>query len=106
MTVTLGFRPVEILVTLSRGGGFVQTLRSTKPWPAGAVVTLEFAATEAGAAVTTWTATLAEFTDPDTGVVYYDADHFPPEYRETLFIGNPITHRVNHDTLRAQMHGR
>ena len=36
------------------------------------------------------------------GVVYYDADHFPPEYRETLFIGNPITHRVNHDTLQWQ----
>ncbi len=33
------------------------------------------------------------------GIVYYAADHFPSEYRDTLFIGNPITHRVNHDKL-------
>lgn len=37
------------------------------------------------------------------GIVYYAADHFPPEYRDTVFIGNPITHRVNHDKL--QWHG-
>jgi putative heme-binding domain-containing protein len=37
------------------------------------------------------------------GVVYYAAEHFPPEYRDTLFIGNPITHRVNHDKL--EWHG-
>lgn len=37
------------------------------------------------------------------GVVYYAADHFPPEYRDTLFIGNPITARVNHD--KARRHG-
>ncbi|HEY1601532.1 MAG TPA: HEAT repeat domain-containing protein [Pirellulales bacterium] len=33
------------------------------------------------------------------GVVYYTADHFPAEYRETVFIGNPVTGRVNRDTL-------
>ena len=33
------------------------------------------------------------------GIVYYDADHFPAEYRRTLFIGNPITGRINHDRL-------
>jgi len=37
------------------------------------------------------------------GVVYYAADHFPPEYRDTLFIGNPITARINHD--KAKRHG-
>jgi putative heme-binding domain-containing protein len=37
------------------------------------------------------------------GVVYYAADHFPPQYRETVFIGNPITNRINHD--RLQRHG-
>ena len=37
------------------------------------------------------------------GVVYYAADHFPEQYRGTLFIGNPITHRVNHD--RLEPHG-
>ncbi|MEX2139889.1 MAG: PVC-type heme-binding CxxCH protein [Pirellulales bacterium] len=37
------------------------------------------------------------------GIIYYAAEHFPPEYRDTLFIGNPITHRVNHDKL--QWHG-
>ncbi|HEV3003530.1 MAG TPA: HEAT repeat domain-containing protein [Pirellulales bacterium] len=33
------------------------------------------------------------------GVVYYAADHFPPEYRDTVYIGNPVTGRVNHDRL-------
>lgn len=33
------------------------------------------------------------------GVVYYAADHFPPEWRDTVFIGNPVTGRVNHDRL-------
>ncbi|HWB09399.1 MAG TPA: HEAT repeat domain-containing protein [Pirellulales bacterium] len=33
------------------------------------------------------------------GVVYYAADHFPAEYRGTVFIGNPVTGRVNHDRL-------
>ena len=33
------------------------------------------------------------------GIVYYEANHFPAEYRRTLFIGNPITGRINHDRL-------
>ncbi len=37
------------------------------------------------------------------GVAYYAADHFPPEYRDTVFIGNPVTGRVNHD--RLEPHG-
>ncbi|HVX12149.1 MAG TPA: PVC-type heme-binding CxxCH protein [Pirellulales bacterium] len=37
------------------------------------------------------------------GVVYYAADHFPVAYRETVFIGNPVTGRINHD--RLQWHG-
>ncbi len=37
------------------------------------------------------------------GVVYYDADHFPQQYRNTVFIGNPVTGRVNHDQL--EQHG-
>jgi putative heme-binding domain-containing protein len=35
------------------------------------------------------------------GVVYYAATQFPPEYRDTLFVGNPITHRINHDRLET-----
>ena len=35
------------------------------------------------------------------GVVYYAADHFPREYHDTVFIGNPVTGRVNHDRLAA-----
>jgi putative heme-binding domain-containing protein len=35
------------------------------------------------------------------GVVYYAAEHFPPEYHDTVFIGNPVTGRVNHDRLEA-----
>ena len=35
------------------------------------------------------------------GIVYYAADHFPPEYRDTLFIGNPVTGRINHDKLES-----
>ncbi len=35
-----------------------------------------------------------------SGIVYYEADQFPSEYRGSLFIGNPITARVNHDKLK------
>lgn len=37
------------------------------------------------------------------GVVYYDANHFPAEYRDTVFIGNPVTGRINRD--RLEQHG-
>ena len=37
------------------------------------------------------------------GIVYYAADHFPQAYRDTIFVGNPITHRINHD--RLEQHG-
>jgi putative heme-binding domain-containing protein len=37
------------------------------------------------------------------GIVYYAADHFPPEYRDTVFIGNVVTNRINHD--RLEPHG-
>jgi putative heme-binding domain-containing protein len=37
------------------------------------------------------------------GVIRYEADHFPPEYRGRLFIGNPITAKINADEL--QVHG-
>ncbi|HEX3998752.1 MAG TPA: c-type cytochrome [Pirellulales bacterium] len=33
------------------------------------------------------------------GIVYYAAEQFPAEYRGTMFIGNPVTHRINHDRL-------
>lgn len=33
------------------------------------------------------------------GIVYYAAFHFPPPYRNTIFVGNPVTHRINHDRL-------
>ena len=33
------------------------------------------------------------------GTVHYDADHFPPQYRGTMFNGNPVTNRINHDKL-------
>ncbi len=36
------------------------------------------------------------------GVVYYDADQFPEEYRGNLFLGNPVTGRINRDTLSWQ----
>ncbi|MCE9607761.1 MAG: HEAT repeat domain-containing protein [Planctomycetia bacterium] len=34
-----------------------------------------------------------------SGIVYYAAEQFPEEYRNTIYIGNPITNRVNHDKL-------
>jgi putative heme-binding domain-containing protein len=37
------------------------------------------------------------------GVVYYAAAHFPAEYHDTVFIGNPVTGRINHD--RLEPHG-
>lgn len=33
------------------------------------------------------------------GIVYYEADRFPEEYQGNLLIGNPVTGRVNRDTL-------
>ena len=35
------------------------------------------------------------------GIAYYAAEHFPPEYRDTIFIGNAVTGRVNHDRLES-----
>lgn len=37
------------------------------------------------------------------GITFYAADHFPPEYRDTIFIGNVLTNRINHD--RLERHG-
>lgn len=37
------------------------------------------------------------------GVVYYAAESFPAQFRDTIFIGNPVTGRVNHDHL--ERHG-
>ncbi|HEV3202937.1 MAG TPA: PVC-type heme-binding CxxCH protein, partial [Gemmataceae bacterium] len=37
------------------------------------------------------------------GITYYAADHFPQEYRDTIFIGNVVTNRINHDKL--ERHG-
>ncbi|OYW21257.1 MAG: dehydrogenase, partial [Planctomycetales bacterium 12-60-4] len=37
------------------------------------------------------------------GIVYYAADHFPAEFRDNLIIGNPVTGRINRDTL--EIHG-
>ena len=34
-----------------------------------------------------------------SGIVYYAADHFPEAYRDTVFIGNVVTNRINHDKL-------
>jgi putative heme-binding domain-containing protein len=36
------------------------------------------------------------------GLTYYDADQFPASYRRTMFIGNPVTGRVNHDLLEQR----
>ena len=37
------------------------------------------------------------------GISYYAADQFPEAYRGTVFIGNVVTNRVNHD--RIEWHG-
>ncbi|MGD9645335.1 MAG: PVC-type heme-binding CxxCH protein [Pirellulales bacterium] len=36
------------------------------------------------------------------GVVYYAAEQFPAQWRDTVFIGNPVTGRVNHDQLEQR----
>jgi putative heme-binding domain-containing protein len=33
------------------------------------------------------------------GATYYAANAFPPAYRDTLFLGNVMTNRINHDRL-------
>ena len=37
------------------------------------------------------------------GISYYAADQFPEAYRGTVFIGNVVTNRINHD--RIEWHG-
>jgi putative heme-binding domain-containing protein len=37
------------------------------------------------------------------GITYYAADHFPQAYRDTVFVGNVVTNRINHD--RLERHG-
>jgi putative heme-binding domain-containing protein len=37
------------------------------------------------------------------GITYYAADHFPPSYHDTIFVGNVVTNRINHD--RLERHG-
>ena len=37
------------------------------------------------------------------GIAYYAADQFPAAYRDTIFIGNVVTNRINHD--RLEWHG-
>lgn len=33
------------------------------------------------------------------GATYYAANQFPPAYRDTLFTGNVVTNRINHDRV-------
>ncbi|MBX6315164.1 MAG: HEAT repeat domain-containing protein, partial [Isosphaeraceae bacterium] len=37
------------------------------------------------------------------GIAYYAADHFPANWRDTVFVGNVVTSRINHD--RLERHG-
>jgi putative heme-binding domain-containing protein len=37
------------------------------------------------------------------GITYYAADHFPANFQDTIFIGNVVTNRINHD--RLERHG-
>ncbi len=34
------------------------------------------------------------------GISYYAADQFPPAYRDTVYIGNVVTNRINHDKIQ------
>jgi putative heme-binding domain-containing protein len=38
-----------------------------------------------------------------SGIVYYAADQFPPEFHDNLFVGNVVTNRINRD--RLERHG-
>lgn len=33
------------------------------------------------------------------GLTWYDADHFPKEYKGTMFLGNVVTNRINFDAI-------
>lgn len=33
------------------------------------------------------------------GIAYYAAEQFPPAYRDTVYVGNVVTNRVNHDKI-------
>jgi putative heme-binding domain-containing protein len=36
------------------------------------------------------------------GLAWYDADHFPKEYKGTMFLGNVVTNRINFDRIEWQ----
>ncbi|HEV8003706.1 MAG TPA: PVC-type heme-binding CxxCH protein [Planctomycetaceae bacterium] len=36
------------------------------------------------------------------GIVYYTGGPFPAEYRDTIFLGNPVTGIINHDRITSQ----
>jgi putative heme-binding domain-containing protein len=36
------------------------------------------------------------------GIVYYTGGPFPAEYRDTIFLGNPVTGIINHDRITTQ----
>jgi putative heme-binding domain-containing protein len=36
------------------------------------------------------------------GIVYYTGDPFPADYRDTIFLGNPVTGIINHDRITTQ----
>ncbi|WP_337173684.1 PVC-type heme-binding CxxCH protein [Paludisphaera sp.] len=38
-----------------------------------------------------------------SGIIAYESDHFPPEYRGRLMVGNVVTNRINHDSV--EWHG-
>jgi putative heme-binding domain-containing protein len=33
------------------------------------------------------------------GLAWYEADHFPPEFKNTMFLGNVVTNRINFDKI-------
>ncbi len=37
-----------------------------------------------------------------SGIVYYDANQFPPEYKDVVFTGNPVTYRIECDRLERR----
>ena len=84
MTVALGFVPLDINVTLARGGDFTSALVASAPWPVGAMIELRFYVRGSTIASAVWSATIVDTQaswDEDVVAVQAVIDANPREVR-------------------------
>jgi len=59
VAIALGFVPLDVNVTLVRGGDFTSALMASVPWPVGTIIELRFFVRGSIIAAAVWPATIA-----------------------------------------------